>query len=122
MNIKATFLPVAEQLIDNVFPTAILYERVLPPSYDTTTGKVTDSIMQINCKAGVLSRGRVESGGVGETYELRLWIHHGTSGMPHLPTTADRVVYDGIDWKVTTVDPTYSSEGLIASRITARNQ
>ncbi len=122
MDIRATFLPVAEQLIDSVFPTAILYERVQPPAYDVTTGKVTENVTQINCKAGVLSRGRVESGGVGETYELRLWIHHGTSGMPHLPTTADRVVYDGIDWKVTTVDPTYSSEGLIASRITARNQ
>ena len=29
--------------------------------------------------------------------ELRLWIHHGTGGMPHLPTTSDQVEYGGTD-------------------------
>ena len=122
MEIVSTFLPVAEELIDNVFPTGIVYIRNLPPAYDPATGDVTQTTEQINCKAGVLSRGRAEDGGVAESYELRLWIHHGSSGMPHLPTTADTVEYDSTTWKVTTVDPTYSSEGLIASRITARNQ
>ena len=122
MDIVNTFLPVAEELIDNVFPTGIVYIRNLPPTYDPSTGDVTPSSETINCKAGVLSRGRAEDGGVAESYELRLWIHHGSSGMPHLPTTADVVEYDSTSWKVTTVDPTYSSEGLIASRITARNQ
>ena len=122
MDIRNTFLPVAEELIDNVFPTSVLYIRNLPPAYDPATGDVTQTTEQINCKAGVLSRGRAEDGGVAESYELRLWIHHGSSGMPHLPTTADTVEYDSTTWKVTTVDPTYSSEGLIASRITARNQ
>ena len=122
MDIRATFLPVAEELIDNVFPTSIIYIRNLPPSYDPATGDVTQNTEQINCKAGVLSRGRAEDGGVAESYELRLWIHHGTMGMPHLPTTADVIEYDSTTWKVTTCDPTYSSEGLIASRITARNQ
>jgi len=122
MDIVSTFLPVAEELIDNVFPTGIVYIRNLPPAYDPATGDVTQTTEQINCKAGVLSRGRAEDGGVAESYELRLWIHHGSSGMPHLPMTSDQVVYDSTTWKVTTVDPTYSSEGLIASRITARNQ
>ena len=122
MNIVSTFLPVAEELIDSVFATNILYIRNLPPAYDPSTGDVTQTTEQINCKAGVLSRGRAEEGGVAESYELRLWIHHGTSGMPHLPTTADVVEYDSTSWKVTSIDPTYSSEGLIASRITARNQ
>ena len=122
MDIVSTFLPVAEELIDSVFPTNIVYTRNLPPSYNPSTGDVTPSSQTIDCKAGVLSRGRAEDGGVAETYELRLWIHHGSSGMPHLPTTADVVEYDSTSWKVTTVDPTYSSEGLIASRITARNQ
>ena len=31
---------------------------------------------QFTIKAGVLSRGRSEAGGVGEDYEIRLWIHH----------------------------------------------
>ena len=122
MDIKNTFLPVAVDLIDNVFPTDVVYVRNQPPTYDPATGDVVVNSEQLNIKAGVLSRGRVEAGGVGETYELRLWIHHASSGMPELPTTADAVQYDGTVWKVTDIDPTYSSEGLIASRITARNQ
>lgn len=122
MDIDGTFLPVAVELIDSVFPTAIVYTRNLTPGYDPTTGDVTPSQQVINCKAGVLSRGRTEDGGVGESYELRLWIHHGSSGMPHLPTTADTIEYDSTSWKVTAVDPTYSSAGLIATRVTARNQ
>ena len=122
MDIDAEFLPVAVELIDKVFPTAILYERVQPPSYDPNSGDVVENVTQFSIKAGVLSRGRVEAGGVGETYELRLWIQHSASGLPHLPTTADRVEYDGVSWKVTSVDPTYSSKDLIASKLTARNQ
>ena len=94
MDIDATFKPVAVELIDNVFPTAVTYERVQPPVYDPATGGITENVTQLNIKAGVLSRGRVEQGGVGESYELRLWIHHASSGLPQLPTTADRVIYD----------------------------
>ena len=122
MDIDATFMPVAVELIDTVFPTTITYERVQPPAYDPSTGDVVENVTQFDIKAGVLSRGRVEAGGVGESYELRLWIQHSASGLPHLPTTADRVEYDGTSWKVVSVDPTYSSKGLIASRITAKNQ
>ena len=122
MDVRATFLPIGEELINNVFPTNIVYTRNLTPTYDPSTGDVTPATEIITCKAGVLSRGRTEDGGVGESYQLRLWIHHGTSGMPFLPTTADTIEYDSTVWKVTEIDPTYSSEGLIASRITARNQ
>ena len=59
---------------------------------------------------------------MGEDYELRLWIHHGTGGMPHLPTTADQVEYGGLTWKVTQIDPTYSSKDLIASKIICEAQ
>ena len=120
MDIKSTFLPIAEELIDSVFPTHVVYIRNLGSSYDPATGEVTQNTEQFTIKAGVLSRGRSEAGGAGEDYELRLWIHHGTSGMPELPKTGDVVEYDNTRWKVTTVDPTYSSEGLIASKIVAR--
>ena len=120
MDIDATFLPVAKELIDSVFPTTIAYLRNSGGGYDPSTGEVTPGTVQFDIKAGVLSRGRAESGGVGETHEIRLWIHHGTGGLPHLPTTADQVEYGGLTWKVTTIDPTYSSKGLIASKITAR--
>ena len=122
MDIDATFKPVAVTLIDEVFPTSIQYLQVGAPVYDPATGDVTETVTQLNIKAGVLSRGRTEQGGTSEEYTLRLWIHHASSGLPDLPTTSDRVVYDGTTWSVVAVDPTYSSAGLIASRITARNQ
>ena len=121
MNIDQTFLPVAEELINNVFPTAIRYLRYDGGSYDPSTGDVTQNITEYEINAGVLSRGRTEQGGVGEDYELRLWIHHGTGGLPHLPTTSDQVEYGGLTWKVTQIDPTYSSKDLIASKIIARH-
>ena len=120
MNIDATFLPVAQELIDSVFPTAITYIRNNGGSYDPSTGEVVPNTTQFSINAGILSRGRLEEGGVGESQELRLWIHHGTGGMPHLPTTSDQVEYGGLTWKVTSIDPTYSSKDLIASKVIAR--
>ena len=120
MDIDGTFLPVAKELIDSVFPTTVAYIRNSGGSYDPATGDVTANSTQFDINAGVLSRGRLEEGGVGESQELRLWIHHGTGGLPHLPTTSDQVEYSGLVWKVTAVDPTYSSKGLIASKIIAR--
>lgn len=120
MNIDATFLPVAKELIDQVFPTTVAYLRNEVGSYDPATGEVAQITTQFDIKAGVLSRGRTEEGGVAETQELRLWIHHGTGGLPHLPTTSDQVEYAGLVWKVASIDPTYSSENLIASKIIAR--
>ena len=122
MDIDATFMPVAVELIQNVFPTAILYHRTEGKAYDPATGEVTETITDYRISAGVLSRGRAEAGGTAESYELRLWIDHSASGLPHLPTTADQITYDGVMWKVTTIDPTYSSKGLIASKIHCSNQ
>ena len=120
MDIDAVFKSVADELINEVFSTPIVYLRNAGTSYDPSTGDVIQNVEQYTIKAGVLSRGRQEAGGVGEDYALRLYIHHGSSGMPHLPTTGDSIEYDNTSWKVTTVDPTYSSEGLIASKLTAR--
>ena len=120
MNITETFLPVAVELIQNVFPTDITYIRDLGSNYDPATGEVTQNTEQYSIKAGVLSRGRSEAGGVGEDYEIRLWIDHSATGMPHLPKTGDVVEYDNTQWKVTGCDPTYSSKGLIASKLVLR--
>jgi hypothetical protein len=121
LEITNTFLPVAVELIQNVFPTPITYIRNLGTSYDPSTGEVTQNTEQYAISAGVISRARVEEGGVGETYSLTLWIDHSATGMPYLPKTGDRVEYDGIVWKVVSIDPTYSSTGLIASKIVARS-
>lgn len=121
MDIVKTFLPIAENLIGNVFPTSITYIRNSGSSYDPATGDVTPNSTAYEIKAGVLFSARTEQGGVGEDHELSLYIEHGPTGMPHMPTTADEVEYGGLTWKVTTVDPTYRSEGLISSKITARH-
>jgi hypothetical protein len=120
VDITNTFLPVAIELIQNVFPTPITYTRRLGTSYDPATGEVTENTQAFNISAGVISRARVEEGGVGETYTLTLWIDHSATGLPHLPTTADSVTYDATTWKVVEINPTYSSTGLIASKIVAR--
>ena len=120
MDIDQTFLPVAEELVGSVFATQITYFQNNGSSYDPATGEVTQNITEHKIPAGVLSRGRAEDGGVGESYELRLWLHHGSGGLPTLPTTADTLEYGGSTWKVTTIDPTYSSKALIASKVTAR--
>ena len=120
MDVTNTFLPIGKELIDEVFPTAIRYLQNGPGSYDPATGEVTKDTTEYEISAGVLSRGRTEDGGVAETQELRLWVHHGTGGLPEIPTTADQVEYQGLVWKVVSVDPTYTSAGLIASKLTAR--
>ena len=121
MQITQEFLPVAIELIDEVFPTPVTYFRSLGGSYDPATGEVVQNTEQYDIKAGVLSRSRTEEGGVGETYSLTLWIDHSATGLPHMPKTGDTVTYDGTVWKVVAIDPTYSSTGWIASKITARS-
>ena len=120
MNIDSTFLPVAVELIQNVFPTDIVYHQTRPGTYDFSTGAVVPVVTDFNIKAGVLSRGRTEEGGAEEAYSLSLWIDHSATGLPSLPRTGDSITYDGTEWKVTEVSPTYSSKALIASKITAR--
>jgi len=120
MDVSAAFLPVGVELIDNTFPTEIVYHQHGAGTYDPLTGAVTGGDTDHAIKAGVLSRSRVEEGGVNEVYEISLWVHHGASGLAFLPTTADSFTYDAVVWKVVSVEPTYSSKTLIASKIKGR--
>ena len=121
MDIDATFLPTGIELIDNVFPTAIVYHQSAGGSYDPLTGAVVSADVDYPIKAGVLSRSRVEAGGPSETYEISVWVHHGATGLGFLPTTADTFTYDGLVWRVVEIAPTYSSKSLIASKIKGRS-
>lgn len=121
MNVDATFLPVAVELVDNVFGTDLVYHQNGPSAYDPTTGVVTPASTDHAVKAGVLSRSRTEEGGPNETYQISLWFHHGAGGLGFLPTTEDTITYDGVVWRVTEVNPTYSSKALIASKVVARS-
>ena len=120
MDISAVFTPVAVELVDSVFPTAIVYHQHGASVYDPTTGTVTGADTDHAIKAGVLSRSRIEAGGPNEAYEIDLWVHHGATGLSFLPTTADSFTYDAVVWKVVSVEPTYSSKSLIASKIKGR--
>ena len=120
MDIDATFLPVGVELIDSVFPTDIVYHQHGAGTYSPMTGTVTGADTDHAIKAGVLNRSRVEDGGPNEKYEIHIWIHHGASGLGFLPTTADSFTYDSVVWKVVSVEPSYSSKSLIASKITGR--
>jgi hypothetical protein len=187
VDLDLTFLPIAEELIDNVFGTSIVYKRQKLQKYDPLTGEViyvlpsaslrmadyqngtatcvpfiagdygsseagdgatslcddptlpagtaeyddadilprseltTKNPFAIyNVSAGVLSRKRIEEGNSAATYEISIWVHHGAAGVPFLPVTGDAIEYDATEWKVTTVEPTYSSKALIASKLTAR--
>lgn len=118
MDIDLTFSRVADELINRVFNTAILYRAVGKSVYNPRTGSLTPNSTDHNINAGIISRSRTEGGGVAEAYALTLWVEHGT--LPTLPKTDDLVIYDSTTWRVTEVAPTYSSKGLIASKIIAR--
>jgi hypothetical protein len=78
MEITDTFLPVADTLINSVFPTPIVYHENQAGTYDPLSGLVTAVTIDHSINAGVLSRSRVEGGGTNETYELLLWVEHKT--------------------------------------------
>ena len=121
MDIDAVFLPVAEELIDDVSsPRRSSISRLSNPTYDPATGQTVPNVTEYSINAGILSSGRNEQGGIGEDYEMRLWIHHGARGLPVLPQTSDRVFYREKYWKVFKIDPTYHSDDLIASKILVR--
>ena len=120
MDIDAVFIDVAVDLINNVFPTDIVYRRIEGRAYDVTTGRIEETVVEYNIKVGILSRARTEEGDVGEVYSIELWIQHASSGLPFSPRTGDYVVYDNVNWKVSTASPTYSSKALIASKLLCR--
>ena len=122
MDIDLTFKPIGVNLIDNVFPTDVIYKQYFPPVYDPQTGEVVEAFTDHAIKAGVLYSSRVEQGGAAEDHELWFWVHHDTSGLAFKPTTNDRIVYGGETWKVVEIGPTYQSKGLIASKIKGRCQ
>ena len=124
MDIDAVFLgPVAVEIIDNVFPTSIVYHQHTSgaSAYNPLTGIVTTTEVDHNVNAGVLSRSRKEEGGAGEVYEITIWCHHGGTGLQFLPKTGDSFTYDNTLWRVVEIAPTYSSDDLIASKIVGRS-
>ena len=123
MDIDQVFLPIGEELIDTVFPTPIVFHQSIDQTsgYDPLSGLIPRVENDVNISAGVISRRRVEEGGVGEVYEITIWVHHGPTGLQFLPKTSDSFTYDGEVWRVVEVAPTYSSDDLIASKVIGRS-
>ena len=117
MDIDATFKPVGQNLIDNVFPTPVVYRRMEQKSYDAATGQVSENVIEYDIKAGILYSSRMEQGGVGEKYEINMYVHGDTSGLPFHPRTGDYIVYDNVYWKIQDVNPSYRSKTHIASKL-----
>jgi|TARA_Y100000289_G_scaffold66228_1_gene82163 hypothetical protein len=120
MDIDATFLPISKTLISGEFKTAIVYHQHTDNSqtYDPATGTITVAETDHNVFGGILSRERVEEGGVSERFELRLYVDH--NALPFLPKTSDAVTYGGTRWRVVTVK-TWSGDGPICSLLTCRS-
>ena len=121
MDVSSVFTPVSVELIDNVFPTDIVYHQHGAGAYNPMTGTVTGANTDHAIKAGILSRSRIEEGGSNEAYTLTAWIQHGASGLSFLPTTEDSFTYDGLVWRIVEIAPTYSAATLIASKIKGRS-
>jgi hypothetical protein len=122
MSFADTLLPDAVELVDQVFGVPVLYRRRIHGGYDPATGLVTESVVDKQIMAGVLSTGRTEQGGVQEAHQLRLWVHHGPTGLQIFPLTSDRVQYLSEWWKVTSIEPTYSGQALVASKLTLERE
>jgi len=120
LDLDGIFGGVADTLINNTFDTPIVYVHSKGMSYDPTTGDVTEDIEQFNLKAGIEQIGINELGGTGETRDIKLYIKHGTNGLPYECTTGDRIEYRGRIWKVTVIEPEFTAKDAIASYITAR--
>lgn len=119
MDVTGTFLPIAQELI-GVFATPIVYIRSLGTSYDPATGDVVETTEEYSINAGIEEITLTEEGGTAETRQIKFWIDHGPTGVPHEPSTADRIEYKGRRWKVTQLAPEFASVGDIASCVIAR--
>ena len=92
MDVTGTFLPIAQTLIAE-FPTPITYVKTQGGGYDPSTGEVTETTKDYAINAGIEQVEISEEGGVGETRLIKLYIDHGSTGMPEQPSTGDRILY-----------------------------
>lgn len=114
--------PLAKEIIDAWRSSDLAYIRISPGVYDETTGTIGVTETAIPAAGAVVKTMQEERDGVMQTQELIAWIDHATVAWPI--STDDRLDYLGKRWKITGIDPTYSSGqqagSVYASKITAR--
>ena len=117
MDITATFLPVAKELIDQVFPTGIRYIKNSGGSYDPATGDVVVNSTQFDLNAGVLARA-LEEGGVAKARNCVFGYTMALAACLICRQATKWIQRSGVEGRGDR--STYSSGRAVASKITAR--
>ena len=117
MQFDDLFRGVGKDLVE-LFGSSCTYHQHTGGTYDPLSGAVTAATVDHVVKVGVEQIKRVEEGGANEVREATMWFSHVL--LPLEPTTADTVTYQGSSWKVTSVDPEFAGDQLIAWKLTAR--
>ena len=112
--------PLAKKLVDKFRVTGLDYTRVDEPVYDPSTGTSTPTETTFTSAGAVYpSFADQDNGGPSNTIELKVEICLADVGNI-IPTTRDRITYQGRPWKVVRVD-LKSGDALYSSTLTCRS-
>ena len=113
-------VPLAKKLVDKFRVTGLDYIRVDEPVYDPSTGTSTPSETTFNSAGAVFpSFADQDNGGPSNDIEIKVEICLADVG-DIIPTTRDRITYQGRPWKVVRVD-LKSGDQLYSSTLTCRS-
>lgn len=110
--------PIAKLANETFLVPSLKYYRV-SRSYDPATGEVVETETEFTNCGAVEQTGRVEQGGVGEVYEIKVWLATESIG-EEFPTTGDYLTYMDKQWKITAIDPQFSGDVKYACMVTGR--
>ena len=113
-------VPLAKKLVDKFRVTSLDYTRVDEPIYDTSSGTTIPSETTYTSAGAVYpSFADKDNGGPSNDIEIRVEICLADVGNI-IPTTRDRITYQGRPWKVVRVD-LKSGDALYSSTLTCRS-
>ena len=113
-------VPLAKKMVDKFRVTGLDYIRVDEPVYDPATGTSTPSETTFTSAGAVFpSFADQDNGGPSNDIELKVEICLADVG-DIIPTTRDRITYQGRPWKVVRVD-LKSGDQLYSSTLTCRS-
>ena len=112
--------PLAKKLVNKFRVSSLEYTRVDEPVYDPSTGTSTPTETTFTSAGAVYpSFADQDNGGPSNTIELKVEICLADVGNI-IPTTRDRITYQGRPWKVVRVD-LKSGDALYSSTLTCRS-
>ena len=111
--------PLAKTLVD-VFRVASCDYIRISQIYDPSVGEpvLTETVYSGAGAVEQLTQAN-EEGGASDTRSVVVWIDLG--GIDDIwPTTADQIRYQGLRWKISSIDPAFAGDVKYAAKITAR--